>query len=142
MFKNITVGVDGSDHAARALDVACDLAKRYDGQIHLVHTPEITTSVLAVGVGTVAIPAEVVADSGQDVMDDAVARMQDSGIVPASKIVVDGVPSTEVIKAATKTGSDLIVTGRRGVGSVQNLLMGSTSQQIAKEAPCALLTVK
>ena len=142
MFKNITVGIDGSDHAARALDIACDLAKRYDSKVHLVHTPEITTSVLAVGVGTVSIPAEVIADSGQDVMDDAVARMQEAGLAPESKIVVDGVPSTEVIKVATKTGSDLIVTGRRGVGSVQNLLMGSTSQQIAKEAPCALLTVK
>ena len=144
MFKNIIVAVDGSDHATKALKVACDLAQHYDGQIHLVHTPEIATTGLAVGSGAVEIPPtdEAIAEAGRAVMAEAATTVREAGFEPASQTVRNGTPSAEAIAAAEETGSDLIVTGRRGVGGIQSLLMGSTSQKIAHDAPCAFLTVK
>ncbi|MEJ8560310.1 universal stress protein [Yoonia sp. GPGPB17] len=144
MFKNITVAVDGSDHAWRALGVACDLAKHYDSQLHLIHTPELASTGLAVGSGAVEIPptdAEI-AKAGEVVMAEAATMARDAGIEPASQLVRNGTPSAEAVSVATETASDLIVTGRRGVGSLQSLLLGSTSQKIAHDAPCAFLTVK
>lgn len=144
MFKNITVAVDGSDHATKAVQIACDLAKHYGGKIHLVHTPEITTTGIAVGSGAVEIPPtdEAIAAAGRVVMAEAATTARDAGVEPANQIVRNGTPSAEAIAAAEETGSDLIVTGRRGVGGIQSLLMGSTSQKIAHDAPCAFLTVK
>ncbi|MFT4706760.1 MAG: nucleotide-binding universal stress UspA family protein [Yoonia sp.] len=144
MFKNITVAVDGSDHARNALGVACDIAKLYEGNIHLVHTPEVQTTGIAVGSGAVEIqPTDAaVQAAGHDVMADAVTRVRAAGCEPTSQIVGNGKPSAEVIAAANSTGSDLIVMGRRGLGGVQSFLMGSTSQKIAHDAPCAVLTVK
>lgn len=144
MFKNVTVAIDGSDHAWRALAVACDIAKHYDGQIHLVHTPELPSTGIAVGSGAVEIPptdAEI-AKAGEIVMAEAATITRDAGAKLANQFVRNGTPSQEVITAATETGSDLIVTGRRGVGSLKGLLLGSTSQKIAHNAPCAVLTVK
>lgn len=144
MFKNITVAVDGSDHAWNALGVACDLAKRYEGKIHLIHTPELASTGIAVGSGAVEIPpseAEIAA-AGKAVMAKAIAMARKVGIEPNSQFVRNGTPSAEAINVANETGSDLIVTGRRGVGGVKGLLMGSTSQKIAHDAPCAFLTVK
>lgn len=73
MLKNIIVAIDGSDHATKALKVACDLVQHYDGQINLVHTPEIATTSLAVGSGAVEIPPtdEAIAEVGRAVMAEA-----------------------------------------------------------------------
>ncbi len=37
MFANLLVATDGSDHANRALNVAIDLAKKYNADLHVVH---------------------------------------------------------------------------------------------------------
>ncbi|MGJ8623094.1 MAG: universal stress protein [Yoonia sp.] len=144
MFKNITVAIDGSDHAWKALGIACDLAQHYDSKVHLFHTPEVSSTGIAVGSGAVEIPPteEEIAKAGAVVMAEAATIARDAGVEPASQIVRYGTPSALTIDVANETGSDLIVAGRRGVGSVQSLLLGSTSQKIAHDAPCAVLTVK
>ena len=40
MFDKIVVGLDGSLASEHALRLACDLAKKYTSEIHLVHTPQ------------------------------------------------------------------------------------------------------
>lgn len=37
MFKNVLCAIDGSDHAAKALSLAIDLAKTYDSRLILAH---------------------------------------------------------------------------------------------------------
>lgn len=144
MFRNITIGVDGSDHSWHALKVACDLARRYSARLHIVHVPDVPPSAMSIGVGAVDFPVDVeqLMAEGQAVMADAATRARADGVEPASQIVSTGTASAEIIQTAETTGSDLIVTGRRGVGSVMGLLLGSTSQKIAHDAPCACLTVK
>jgi len=144
MFRNITIGIDGSEHSWRALSIACDLARRYEARLHIVHVPDVPPSAMAIGVGAVDIPVDMeqIMASGHAIMADAATRARADGIEPASQIVRTGAASAEIILTAETTGSDLIVTGRRGVGSVAGLLLGSTSQQIAHDAPCACLTVK
>lgn len=144
MFKNITIGVDGSEHSWRALEIACDLVDRYSAQLHLVHVPEIPPSAMAIGIGAVDVPIDMnqVISGGQAIMADAATRTRAHDIEPSSQIVRTGSAATEILHIADSTGSDLIVTGRRGVGNVASLFLGSTSNKIAQEAQCACLTVK
>ena len=39
MFKRILCPIDGSDHAHKALDLAIDLAKRYEAKLFILHVP-------------------------------------------------------------------------------------------------------
>ncbi|MEJ8561999.1 universal stress protein [Yoonia sp. GPGPB17] len=144
MFHNITIGVDGSDHSWRALTAACDLAQRYTAQLHIIHVPEIPPSAIAIGIGAIDVPVDMeqIMHVGQTVMADAVARARAHGIAPSSQIIRPGIPSAEILHAVESTNSDLVVSGRRGVGNIASLLLGSTSQKIAQDAPCACLTVK
>lgn len=144
MFANITVAIDGSDHGQRALEVACGLAKRYDGKIHIIHVPELPPSGVAIGIGAIDVPVDMeqLVASGQTIMAQAATDARAYGVEPASQIVRVGTPSAEILHTAEATNSDLIVTGRRGVGSIASLFLGSTSQRIAHDAPCACLTVK
>ena len=75
-------------------------------------------------------------------MAEAATIARNAGVEPAKQFVRNGTPSHEATSVAKETNSDLIVTGRRGVGGLHGLLLGSTSQKIAHDAPCAFLTVK
>ena len=44
--------------------------------------------------------------------------------------VVDGYPPKVIIDVATNEDADLVVTGRRGLGGLKELLLGSTSNNL------------
>ncbi|MCP5087965.1 MAG: universal stress protein [Rhodobacteraceae bacterium] len=144
MFKNIVVAVDGSDPSNRAISIACDLAKNYHSDIHLVHTPELDTAVGALGVSAVSFEPtdKQIEEAGKRVMDNAQKQADIAGHPAKSAIMGNGTPAQEVLSATKKKNADLIVTGRRGLGNIAALVLGSTSQKIAHDAPCAVLTVK
>jgi nucleotide-binding universal stress UspA family protein len=52
-----------------------------------------------------------------------------------------GDPAEEMVACAQKCGADLIVTGRRGLGSLGALVQGSTSLRVGRLAKCACLSV-
>lgn len=144
MFKTIVVAVDGSGPSEHALLTACDIAKKYDAKIHLVHSPELDTVALAVGSGAFSVEpsAAKIRSSGKHVMDKAKELAQHHGCEPEECVVSNGAAAEAVLKHAEKVNADLIVAGRRGLGNLVGMFMGSVSQQIAHEAKCACLTVK
>ncbi len=144
MFTSILVAIDGSEPSGRALEVACDIAKHYNAKLHLAHTPQIDTFSYAMGAGIVDIPptAEEIMAAGTQVLSEASAAAQAKGVKPVSKTLGAGDPANHILEVAKANGVDLIVTGRRGLGSLTSLVLGSTSQRIAHDATCAILTVK
>lgn len=147
MFTKIVVGVDGSETAQRALSIACDLARKYDGEIHLVHTPEPHTVAFALGavagyhaVTTMPPPGDVKAAS-RKVLDSSVKTAGEFGVKVASVHDDIGEPAEKIIKCAADSGADLIVTGRRGLGALGAMVQGSTTQKINRQAESACLSV-
>jgi nucleotide-binding universal stress UspA family protein len=57
-------------------------------------------------------------------------------------IVAEGRPAEEILKQIREKSIDLAVLGSRGRGSLQRLLLGSTSEQVLREAPCSMLIVR
>ena len=54
-----------------------------------------------------------------------------------------GLPAAEeILRLVEQEGADLIVIGLRHRSPVGKLLLGSTSQQVLLDAPCAVLAVK
>ncbi|MEO0939153.1 MAG: universal stress protein [Pseudomonadota bacterium] len=147
MFGTIIVGIDGSDASHNALRLACDLAGKYGSKLHVVHTPQPQTVAFAMGAGaghyaaTVMPPPEDVEAAAAKVIADAEAVAKDCGKELAGTHAEAGDPAQKIIAYADAHGADLIVTGRRGLGSVGALLLGSTSQQINHNAQCATLSV-
>ena len=144
MFTNIVVAVDGSAPAKNAILIACDIAKHYDSKVHLVHTPQVDTLAIAVGMSAVAVKASMdqIKDAGKTVMTDATALATKGGCPPASTTLGNGDPATELLSVLKDTSADLVICGRRGLGNVSSLVLGSTSNKIAHDAYCAVVTVK
>ena len=143
MFKTIVVAIDGSDAAQKALDTACGLAKAFDAELHLVHSPQIETTAVVVGYPIVDIPITPaqIADAGKAVMEAAVAKAAERGIVPVGTTIGADDPAENILNTAKLNDADLIVMGRRGLGSVASLFLGSVSQKVSRGAACSCLTV-
>ena len=147
MFNKIVVGIDGSEAAEAALRLACDLAQKYDSELHLVHTPQ--RHPVAFPVGAVAgyhdlttmpssseaqAAAEIVVKSGKKIV-------QELGRTIKQTYTQVGNPADELVACAEGCAADLIITGRRGLGNVGSLLQGSTSLRVNHLAKCACLSV-
>jgi nucleotide-binding universal stress UspA family protein len=57
-------------------------------------------------------------------------------------VVAEGRPADEILKQIREKAIDLAVLGSRGRRSLQRLLLGSTSEQVLREAPCSVLIVR
>ena len=144
MFEHIIVATDGSDHAYEAVKVACDLAGKYGSRLHIVHTPQAIGDTLIVGYTAVPVPPtkEEIEKAGREVIGATESAVREYGVTDFTSQMVSGDPAHAIVEEAKAHKSDLIVMGRRGLGSLTGLLVGSTTTKVAQLAPCAVLTVK
>lgn len=147
MFGKIVVGLDGSETSETALRLACDLAQKYESELHLVHTPQPQTVAFAMGavagyhtVTTMPSDQEV-NEATEKVLNSGKAIAREYGLEIAQTRSKRGNPADEIIACAESSGADLIVTGRRGLGGIGALVQGSTSQRVNHLAKCACLSV-
>ncbi len=144
MFKEIVVAFDGSDHSEAALLMACDIATKYGARLHLVHAPELYDQAISMGAAAVVVPVseETFQASGEVVIGKAKQLAQEQGQEFASVEILHGPPADSILSTANARHADLIVLGRRGMGQLKGVLLGSVSQKLASIAQCAVLTVK
>jgi len=57
-------------------------------------------------------------------------------------VVAEGRPAEAIVAQIRERAIDLAVLGSRGRGSFKRLLLGSTSEQVLREAPCSVLIVR
>lgn len=147
MFNSIVVGVDGSEASERALRIACGIAKKFDADLQIVHTPRDETVTYAADaisgfyVGPNAAQQELLREAAEQMTERALAVAAEEGIEKVEAHIGHGDPAQDVLDRAAAANADLIVTGRRGLGNFSALVLGSTSHQISKHAKCACLTV-
>lgn len=147
MFEKIVVGLDGSETSQRALGTACELAKKFGSEIHLVHTPQPQTVAFAMGAvagyhAVTSMPSsDEVAKAANKIIDAGKAIAAKHGYKITQSYIESGDPADAVVGCAQNCGADLIVTGRRGLGAIGAILQGSTSLRINHLAKCATLSV-
>jgi hypothetical protein len=62
--------------------------------------------------------------------------------VTATMEVIVGWPARVIAQTATSRGTDLIVMGTHGRGTIAHLVLGSVAERVVRTAPCAVLTVR
>jgi nucleotide-binding universal stress UspA family protein len=140
-MQRIVVGVDGSDHARKALQWAVDEARLRHAQlvaVHAWHYPYLSSGPLA---PAPEVPLNGIEDEARGVLDHALERIDTDGLEqPIERLsVCDG--SAHALLDAAKD-ADLLVVGSRGRGGFAGLLLGSVSQEVAHHAPCPIVIVR
>lgn len=137
MFKKILVAVDGSEHAANAVRGALGVGAT-------------TIHVLAVdGCRPLKGPLAEIAKIEDLSREEVFTRVLESVITQAqipSNIVVEqsvriGEPAENILAEAEKIEADMIIVGRRGLGTYAELLLGSVSRKVVHLAKVPVLVV-
>ena len=92
--------------------------------------------------GPIPVSPETLRKVGEGIAEKARETLLAMGVQDVTTQVVDGDPASNIIAAAGHEKAELVVMGRRGLGNVAGLVMGSVSHKVAHLAECACLTVK
>jgi nucleotide-binding universal stress UspA family protein len=102
----------------------------------------------------VAVPQSLVmvAGIGQDVVEDYIEKLgrdalaaaeavfREAGVGVETKVVV-GAASEVIVEQARALNADVVVMGKRGLGGLHGILVGSVSVRVAHRLPVPLLLV-
>ncbi len=116
MIDTVVVATDGSDSVRRCVTAAIDIADRFDAELHALYIGDEPDGAL----GAVA------ARAGR----------------PVTTAVRDGEPAEEITAYAVEKDIDLVATGTRGRHGEHRFLLGSVAEQIVRDCPVPVLTVR
>jgi nucleotide-binding universal stress UspA family protein len=137
MFEKILLAVDGSEHSHRGIPIAGDLARKYAGEVVVVHVREHEiTWVQDIDLET--------PDEAQQLVDDVVRELKDSGASARGEVIRVALGQTPrvILDVAKEEGAELIVMGTRGLSDWGRLLMGSVAHKVMHLAECPVLIVR
>lgn len=146
--RHLLVAVDGSEVTRDVLAWADYLMGRYGARATIVHVvaPQPPTEhgasaggPFAGGEGTGGDVHPTVRDATQWLETQRSTLSQPERAATAAVI---GHPAAEILAEAERCGSDLIVLGDRGAGTVERLLLGSVAEAVSRSAARAVLVVK
>ncbi|MFC4542653.1 universal stress protein [Halosolutus amylolyticus] len=137
MFDTVVVATDGSESVKRAVDVAFDLAGRFEAEVHalsVVDASEVDASPQQL--------REELRTALETTADAALATVEERADREVTTAVREGRPAAEICEYAREIDADLIVTGTRGRHGENRLLLGSVAERIVRTSPVPVLTVR
>jgi nucleotide-binding universal stress UspA family protein len=142
-MRRVLAATDGSEGAARALDVAAQITRAFQASLRIVHvTPDNLTSDQIRALGRLGMSeGEALEVFSEQILNQARARAREIGV---SEILTQwsvGDAAEKLLEIAREEHVDAIVAGRRGRGRLAGLLLGSVSQKLASLAPCTVVVV-
>jgi nucleotide-binding universal stress UspA family protein len=147
-ISHAVVGTDGSS-SANAILAWLERA----GILHGVPTDAVAVAIPAspgfeLMVGLYTLGGEPLAEQRRALQArhqsdaEAMAAQLSAIGIPAAAILRTGDPAREILATAAERGADLIVTGSRGRGGLDRLLLGSVARNILVHAHCSALIVR
>lgn len=138
-YRNILLVVDLSDDSEIIGARAKSIAERYGGEITLLHVVEY---VPVEPMGEALLPTIQIES---ELVDRARARLKELatklGLEHRPQLIETGGIKAEIIRAAQRLGSDLIVLGSRERHGLA-ILLNFTEDAVLHAAPCDVLAVR
>jgi nucleotide-binding universal stress UspA family protein len=143
-MNEIVVGVDGSEESRAALDWAVEEGRLRQAPVLAIHAWEVP--MVPAPTGLVPPSVEVVGDL-TELREDAASLVEtmvretaaDAADVEIRPLTVEDKPVNALLDAAERNDAQMIVVGSRGHGGFVALLIGSTSDQVARHATCPVV---
>jgi nucleotide-binding universal stress UspA family protein len=142
-WKQVVVGVDGSEDSRRALQWASEEASEHGAELVAVSSwtqPLLLPTPQQSGVPLETDPTRL-AENTKAMLEETLSEvLGDSPSVSVKSSVVEGSPAKVLIDLSGS--AELLVVGSRGVGGFTGLLLGSVSQHVAAHAQCTVTVVR
>lgn len=141
-IKCVLVATDGSASALRAEQVAIGIAAGCRSRLIIVTVsrglPDDEIRRLAQTEGDTSKARHALITS---ILEAAEGRAAAANVTDISLVSDHGDPAETVLSIAGRERVDLVIIGKRGVGAISQLLLGSVSKSVVDKAPCAVAVV-
>lgn len=145
MIKRVMIATDGSDTSKKAAVIGIDIARRANGTVTAVYVMDISRLSHLPGYATLPGLKEkilaLIQDEGRQAIELVQDRAQVMG-VPCNKIIAQGNPGEELLKAAREQEADLLVMGKIGRTAVEKFLLGSVAEKVVLQSTIPVLLIK
>lgn len=143
-YRHVAIGVDFSDHAKAAVTAASSLAPAASRE--LIHAMEIPLAFEQAMRNTGTSQAEIERyrqARAKAARKQIVDLFGDKGRLPsATKIrIARGDPSSALLTASRRSGTDLVALGTQGNNAVAQHLLGSVARKVLAGSGCDVLAV-
>jgi nucleotide-binding universal stress UspA family protein len=140
-MRNILVAVDGSDNARRAVAWVADSCRSHGPvEIHLVNAEPRPLEWQTRGLAREPIEEHLRWRSAQAI-EACSSPLREAGLAYES-IHVLGDAAESIADTATRLGCDVIVMGRRGLGAIRGMVLGSVSLRLLHLTGLPVVLVK
>lgn len=143
-IKKILVATDFSETAAKALEAAADLARKFDAELIVLHAYKIEVPMASpMTAGGYALPAgffEQLGSHARAQVEATAAELTEQG-VRAVGVALEQAPAQAIIEEAESRPADLIVMGTRGLTGIKHIALGSVADRVTRLAPCPVMTI-
>ncbi len=138
-YKRILLAVNLAEESSTVGERAIQLARLFDGELHVVHVVEPLSLVYG---GDIPMDMSSVQDQIQEQAKSSLDEFCDAAGVPeAHRYLIFGRPETEIHRIAMSADIDAIVVGSHGRHGLA-LLLGSTANGVLHGACCDVLAVR
>lgn len=148
-MKKILLAVDGSEHSMRAATLAGDFSYRFEAPVDIINVVPEGTPMVPGAVHEYAqlenvyvTQRDLLRSAGTEILAVAAAKVKEAGGDVATQEVMIGSPAHAIVSFGESADADCIVMGRRGLGDLKGLLMGSVSHQVGHLTDLTLITVE
>jgi nucleotide-binding universal stress UspA family protein len=137
MFNKILLAVDTSQHSAKAVATASELARMADADVLVFHV----RALLSVRGGQLDVDMR---EEEANIAEDVAERLQHEGVKATGVRIAayHGDTGKEIVEAAVENHTDVIVMGSRGHSEIPSLLLGSVTHKVLHLASVPVLVVR
>ena len=134
MFKNILIPIDLSEKSLSAAKRAVQIAHQFNSKLIILNVQEDfmdkeEMEMLRVSVASLKEKFRNIAIEAKNEISDILDILHVDD-VDVDILLREGVPSSEIIKLSKEKQVDMIVIGTNGRNSFQDIILGSTSQNV------------
>ncbi len=146
-WKRLLVPHDFSQCAARALELAAEIAELHGARITVVHASELPANLDAdalvqpPGADEPIRVDEYTSRGARARLEEVAAPLRSRGIDVRVLAVVGDVAET-ILETVEATGADAIVMGTHGRRGLSHLLLGSIAEKIVRHAAVPVVTTR
>jgi len=141
IHKPIVVGFDGSSGSREALEWALDAARLRGVAVEIMFALDSATALVVPMYGYGGPSEEVLIKEAETILADGLAYAKSNApTVPVSTTLKQGSAVRALIAAGQH--ASVAVVGTRGLGTFSELLLGSTSVQLAAHGTCPTVVVR
>lgn len=137
-FRKILCPVDFSSNSLAVLDVAKDVALKYEAKLYLLHVARIPNPDMDAPIAIAPHP------HWERTAYDRLMRIARRKLcgVTYEVVVKEGIPESGILEAINELGSDLVVMASHGRSGLTRFLLGSVAEEVVRRALCPVLVVK